>query len=351
MKTHVKQIILILFCCFVFAQNSSAEEWTKIIDLKGYWKFTIGDDLKWAEPDYDDSKWERITVPASWESEGFHGYNGYAWYRISFDYPSAADDYSLHIYLGYIDDVDEVYLNGKLIGKSGGFPPDYYTAYDAQRSYPIPDKYLKKGNKNTIAVRVYDSQLSGGILRGDIGIYAYTDGMKLDINLEGEWKFKTGDDEKWGEKNFDDSKWEKIFVPGTWETRGWIDYDGIAWYRLKFYLPANYKDEKLILVLGKIDDVDEAYLNGSKIGSTGDIYNAMNYSNFGEEWDQFRGYYIPNELLKPGEENTIAVRVYDGYLNGGIYEGPVGIIKQDKYREYWKNRKQKNNIWDLIFGN
>jgi sialate O-acetylesterase len=350
MKTIKKNIVILLTIILLPLQIIFAKEWSKVLDLKGYWKFTIGDDLKWAEPNYSDEDWEVIGVPSSWEAEGFHGYNGYAWYRVKFDYPKAADNFSLHLYLGYIDDVDEVYLNGNLIGKSGSFPPDYTTAYDAERSYPIPQKYLKTDEKNLIAVRVYDSQLGGGIMRGNVGIYAYTDGMELDINLEGEWKFKIGDNTEWANENFDHSNWESIFVPGTWETRGWQNYDGIAWYRIKFFLPKNYQTDKLILVLGKIDDVDETYLNGVKIGSTGDIYNAMRYRNFGEEWNQFRGYYIPREVLKEGEENVIAVRVYDGYLNGGIYEGPIGLIKQDKYRDYWQNKKEKKNIWDLIFG-
>lgn len=351
MKRNLKNIIILLFGCLMFATNINAKEWTKIVNLEGFWKFTIGDDLKWADPNYDDSSWETIRVPSSWEAEGFHGYNGYAWYRTSFDFPKKAANYSMHLYMGYIDDVDEVYLNGELIGKSGAFPPNFSTAYDAERSYPIPNKYLRTDRKNVIAVRVYDSQLSGGILRGDIGVYAYTDGMNLDLNLEGEWKFKVGDEPEWADKNFDDSNWKSIFVPGTWETRGWVDYDGMAWYRLKFFIPKDFKSEKMVLVLGKIDDVDEAFLNGSKIGSTGDIYSARKYRNFGEEWSQFRGYYIPAGLLKPGQENTIAVRVYDGYLNGGIYEGPIGLVDQDNYREYWKNRKKKLNIWDLIFGN
>ncbi len=349
MRTLKLNIVFLLFALFGSMQLL-ASEWTRTTDLRGYWKFTIGDDMRWAEPSYDDSDWEEIRVPSSWEAEGFHGYNGYAWYRTTFRYPKEADNYSLHLYLGYIDDVDEVYLNGYLIGKSGGFPPDYYTAYNAERSYPIPQKYLNKDGENLIAVRVFDSQISGGILRGNIGIYAYTEGMKLDLNLEGEWNFRTGDKSEWSEKDYDDSHWEKIFVPGTWETRGWTNYDGLAWYRLDFYLPENFDDDKLVLVLGKIDDVDEAFINGKKVGSTGDIYNAMRYRNFGEEWNQFRGYYIPKGILKPGEENTIAVRVYDGYLNGGIYEGPIGLIKQDKYRDYWKDQKKKRNIWDLIFG-
>ncbi len=350
MKNLIKNNIKILLIILAFASVSFAKEWTKIVNLEGYWNFTIGDDLKWADPNYDDSDWERIGVPSSWEAEGFHGYNGYAWYRTTFELPKDASGYSLRINLGYIDDVDEVFLNGKKIGKSGEFPPNYFTAYNAYRSYPIPPGIITEGT-NYIAVRVFDAELDGGILRGDIGIFAYTNGMKLSVNLEGEWKFRTGDSPEWKDPNYDDSNWNQIFVPGTWEVRGWPNYDGIAWYRLTFKVPRNFDADKAVFVLGKIDDVDEAFLNGTKIGSTGDFYSAVHNRNFGEEWAQFRGYYIPRGILKPGEENTIAVRVYDGFQYGGIYEGPIGLVTQDKYREYWRNRKEKKNIWDLIFGN
>ncbi|MEJ2495328.1 MAG: hypothetical protein P8Y79_13480 [Ignavibacteriaceae bacterium] len=43
--------------------------------------------------------------------------------------------------------------------------------------------------------------------------------------------------------------------------------------------------------------------------------------------------------MKAGEENVISVRVYDGMVDGGIYDGPIGLITQEEYTAYWKNRK------------
>ena len=57
------------------------------IDLEGNWRFSIGDDTAWASPYFKDNDWEKIKVPAMWEDQGFHGYNGYAWYRKTFDVP------------------------------------------------------------------------------------------------------------------------------------------------------------------------------------------------------------------------------------------------------------------------
>ena len=35
-------------------------------------------------------------------------------------------------------------------------------------------------------------------------------------------------------------------------------------------------------------------------------------NQFSQEYAQFRGYYIPDGLIKINEDNVIAVRVFDG---------------------------------------
>ncbi|MBE0572534.1 MAG: beta galactosidase jelly roll domain-containing protein [Ignavibacteriaceae bacterium] len=316
------------------------------INLEGNWRFSIGDDTVWALPDFEDNNWEKIKVPAMWEDQGFHGYNGYAWYRKTFEVPKELIGYNFVLNAGFIDDVDQTFVNGKLIGMSGGFPPQYVTAYDANREYYISKEILKAG-KNTIAIRVYDAQLGGGIVGGDVGLspiqqnkgqVAYLD---LDIDLRGAWKINIGDIGDWKNPGFDDKDWEEIFVPAFWETQGFKDYNGFAWYRLKFTLPEKYADQKMVLMLGMIDDIDQTFVNGTLVGSTGDWSFDIVPTNFNQnyEWVTTRGYYIPDNVLLPGKENTIAVRVYDGFMDGGIYKGPIGLVTQDKYREYWKSKR------------
>lgn len=315
--------------------NVNPEEANRVIDLSGKWKFTIGDNTKWSEPDLNDDNWEEITVPSAWEDQGFHGYNGYAWYRKQLTISSHLKGQALYLHLGFVDDVDETYLNGNLIGSTGIFPPNYSTAYNAYRRYYLPEHYINFDGDNIISVRVYDAELSGGIISGQIGIFTLGNVPETEISLEGNWRFNTGDDLQRKEIFYDDSDWSSIIVPGTWETQGFPDYDGFAWYRRKFTLDEKYKDVLFVLVMGKIDDIDEVYLNGEMIGSTGDMNSEPIVFNRYNEWAQLRGYYVPAGLLKFNEENLIAVRVYDGYLGGGIYEGPVGLVKQNKYREFW----------------
>ena len=169
--------------------------------------------------------------------------------------------------------------------------------------------------------------------------------------MEGEWKFITGDKKEYKDQNYNDSGWENIFVPGFWETQGFDNYNGVAWYRKTFRLNKPLKDDQLVLILGKIDDIDEAYLNGKYIGQTGSINEIPEKSKFNNEWNELRGYIFPAKLLNIKGENTIAIRVYDGYINGGIYEGPIGITTQDNYKKAWKRISKKRSFWDLFFGN
>ena len=97
-----------------------------------------------------------------------------------------------------------------------------------------------------------------------------------------------------------------------------------------------------MLLLGKIDDLDETYFNGQKIGSTGKFYEDEAWLEFDEEWQKIRAYPIEKNNIYYGGENIIAVRVFDGFVNGGIYQGPVGIVTHDNYIKWRPEKKEKS---------
>ena len=314
------------------------------INLEGNWRFSIGDDTTWASPEFDDRDWEKIKVPSTWEEQGFHGYNGYAWYRKTFVIQKELIGSNFILNAGFIDDADQTYVNGKVVGMSGSFPPWFMTAYDAHREYYIPKEILKEG-KNTIAIRVYDAELEGGIKGGALGLsparsdVRFITDLDLDINLSGMWKFKTGDNTQWKDTDLDDRSWRELFVPAFWEAQGFRNYDGFAWYRKSFTVSENFAGQKMVLMLGKIDDIDQTFVNGQLVGSIGDWnFDEVPLSfNQNYEWETIRSYYIPHNLLQSGKENTISVRVYDGYIDGGIYQGSIGLITQEKYSKSGRN--------------
>ncbi len=334
---HKLVVLITILFFFLISGETIANSLTRILDLKGKWKFSIGDNKEWINENFNDADWESIYVPSAWEDQGFYGYDGFAWYRKRFFISSEQENNELYLYLGYVDDVDEVYVNGNLVGSTGSFPPNYSTAYNTFRKYYLPKEYLHFDKTNVISVRVYDAQLSGGIVNGDIGIYAETNSIPFEYNFQGSWKFKTGDNIGYKDPLYDDNTWRSIMVPKYWEDQGYNDYDGYAWYRKKFFVAGNYNNEKIVVILGKIDDFDEAYLNGTYIGPLKKINEYSDDDN--NRYTELRVYYIDGKLLIPDKTNVIAVRVFDKGGLGGIYEGPVGIIKLKEFLKYWRSKK------------
>jgi hypothetical protein len=106
-----------------------------VVPLYGPWKFTVGDspiDAKtgkpqWAEPDFDDSKWETVDLAPGTKATNPARYLGWAWYRLrlkvnakpgdqmAIDGPISADD------TWQFFDAWQFFVGGKLIGSFGKF--------------------------------------------------------------------------------------------------------------------------------------------------------------------------------------------------------------------------------------
>ncbi len=140
------------------------------------------------------------------------------------------------------------------------------------------------------------------------------------------WKLITQDSIRFAEPGYDDSHWSTVAVPGQWETQGFPNYDGYAWYRVDFSVPQNALNTELYLLLGKIDDIDDTFLNGIPIGSMGK-FPPENES----AWNQQRIYKLLPRSLK--RHNTLAIRVYDGGAPGGIIGGLIGLYTKKAYMD------------------
>lgn len=337
---------LIILLSVLTLLSAKATDLRKVKELNGIWKFNVGDNIAWAQKDYDDSDWDRMNVPGVWEDDGYVGYNGFAWYRKNFTIKNTGNHKNLYLIITSIDDVDEAFLNGKKIGDLGTLPPNFETAWSYTRTYVIPSDMLE--STNVLAIRVYDRYKNGGI-NGKVEICIDEDESLLDVNLSGMWKFKTGHDKERKYSKYNDSGWDDIYVPQWWEVQGYENYDGYAWYRKRFTMPADLANEDLILVLGKIDDTDMVYFNGQLIGTSIKKSTKYNWEKDNSTWAKKRAYKIPKDIIT--KENFIAVAVYDVGHHGGIYQGPIGIMTEKNYYQsgMYKNKGNDGNFWEYFF--
>lgn len=133
------------------------------------------------------------------------------------------------------------------------------------------------------------------------------------------WRFRTdpkadGHLHKWFEPEYDDAEWLPITIESAWEEQGQA-YDGVAWYRGAFELPAPAPDCLAAeLAFGAVDEVAWVWINGQYVGQ----------HDLGPEgWDKPFALDVTKEL-KWGAANQITVRVHDSAYAGGIWK-PISI--------------------------
>ncbi len=137
-------------------------------------------------------------------------------------------------------------------------------------------------------------------------------------------RFATGDDPARARPEFDDSSWPVLSTLKHFEKQGFEGYDGYAWYRIHVRIPSSLRttvrwDHRLRVYLSSIDDVDETFLNGTKIGAMGQMpEDPRGYST---RWNGIRTYYVDlaSDLVRWDADNVIAIRLYDGSGGGGFY--------------------------------
>ncbi len=181
----MKKIIVFLIPILFFGCQPTQSPENPVISLNQSWKFITGDDPAFQAPEFDDSQWSDIEMDMIWEQQGYDPYDGYAWYRKKIVIPSTLKNKSylrdsLRIFLGKINNFDQTYLNGQLIGINGrnmpvdaiadtGFihaPTNYW---DLERRYTLSvhDPRILWDRENVIAVRVYDEGGQGGMYTGN----------------------------------------------------------------------------------------------------------------------------------------------------------------------------------------
>ncbi len=107
----------------------------------------------------------------------------------------------------------------------------------------------------------------------------------------------------WKRKDLPTNGWTPLTLPGNIDDNApFQNLDGIFWIRKTISLPPELAGQELVLKISRIDDCDETFFNGVKIGQTG--------TDTPSYWNAPRNYRIPGNLVQAGE-NTIAIRVID----------------------------------------
>lgn len=177
-----------------------------------------------------------------------------------------------------------------------------------------------------------------------------------EFQLEKNWKFSREDNQEFSKPAFNDSKWQSVTVPHDWAIygpfssqndkqevaisqdgqkeamehagrTGGLPFVGVGWYRTEFEVPRFAPGKRVTLLFDGAMSHANVYVNGEKAG-----YWPYGYNSF---------YFDITKYLKPGQKNTLAVRLENlpessrWYPGAGLYRNVHVILTEDAYIPVW----------------
>lgn len=149
----------------LFASAAWADDFDAI-ELDDGWRFHVGDDSAFAEPEFDDRAWKTRGISEPWADGGYPEAGQMAWYRLKVELPSDATPTQWGIRAVAVRNAYEIYVDGEHLGGVGSLPPAASINYDRQRVFVVPEELAGDGSV-VVALRVWG---------GSDGAVASTDG-------------------------------------------------------------------------------------------------------------------------------------------------------------------------------
>lgn len=175
----MRKTALLFMVCLLSVSFVTRAQTRNQITLKKGWKFTREDNAAQSNVNFDDTKWQSVTVPHDWaiygpfdKSNDIHRmaivqdgqttaiehygrtgglpFTGAGWYRNNFSVPDFSVDKRVKIQFDGAMSQARVFVNGK---EAGFWPNGYNTFY-----FDITDLLNKDGKNNTLAVRLENNE-------------------------------------------------------------------------------------------------------------------------------------------------------------------------------------------------
>ncbi len=180
--------------------------------------------------------------------------------------------------------------------------------------------------------------------------------VRNEFLLEKNWKFTREDNPEFVNPSFNDSKWQSVTVPHDWAIygpfsaqndkqdvaiaqdgqkeamehagrTGGLPFVGVGWYRTQFDVPQFTPGKRAFILFDGAMSHANVYVNGEKVG-----YWPYGYNSF---------HFDITKYLKPGEKNTLAVRLENlpessrWYPGAGLYRNVHVIVTEDAHIPVW----------------
>ena len=166
MKKLFGIFLFILFSLNSFAQTDSVFVFDSLppvdtasyqqipaVQLKKFWKYHKGDNLRWADSSFDDRDWKRIDPSLDFEKLPDNTFENIGWFRLHIEVDSQFVNQTLGLMITQAG-ASEIYLDGKLLHRFGKIDRknlENEERFDPQK-LPV-DIRFENGRKHLLAIR------------------------------------------------------------------------------------------------------------------------------------------------------------------------------------------------------
>lgn len=280
-------------------------------------------------------KWHAVKFPNRRFIDMMPKGEGYGWYAHVFDVPQNYNGLDLIVDLGVIDDTDETYLNGCLVGTTGKLGVPNGQAWCTDRQYRIPAEYVRT-HGNVLSTHVWNLWGLGGMIGPPVikASFAPSDAkwnlaFIADNAAPSSGLNQATTCEQALSLCFSRSKPEWKSSPVPWKSLN--NWPGNVHYAV-FSFAFNFDDDKVsscyfeqpvVLDLGPVFDVASVFLNNRRIALCGRFPNG-NEEAFTEAAQRLQCLVEPYLWNMEGN-NELTIVVYRERGAGGL-PGIPGIV-------------------------
>lgn len=208
-----------------------------------YDRYDVGQKGNWASPSFDDTDWKPVTIPGGFAELGVPETPALVYFRKEVDLPDPLPQGRAMMFLGSIERMDTVYVNGTSVGGSSWV--------ENPRVYFMRPGVLKPG-KNLITIRVFKTKPNGGFL-GKAEDLRLVLGDRSVVSLAGEWKGKLSVDGRPPQAL--PIAWENwpvmpaVLYQGMLQPVAPLSIAGAMWYQGEQNSPRGYQYRRILPVM------------------------------------------------------------------------------------------------------
>lgn len=145
--------------------------------------------------DFDDSQWDVMSLPGSWDIKDQKQYDGMVWLRKTIELPDTWAGKDITLKLGKIHDIDVTWFNSQEVGSEGSVAKHNQRGRYVEREYRVPGKFVKAG-RNVIVIRMSSISRGGGlfgnsdqILKAHLADATATAAGDASVSFAGDWRY------------------------------------------------------------------------------------------------------------------------------------------------------------------